>query len=120
MIVCSDEVRAGRPAPWMNLRAAELLGIDSMTSVVVVDDTLIGIQAGRNAGAWTAAVSHTGNELGLSQEEAVALNPKELEDRLKEISSRFLAAGAHLAIRSVAELPERLSDIQKAPRGSSG
>ena len=50
VIVCSDDVRSGRPAPWMNFRAAEHLGIYPMYSVVVVDDTLVGIAAGRNAG----------------------------------------------------------------------
>jgi phosphonoacetaldehyde hydrolase len=111
VIVCSNEVRAGRPAPWMNIRAAELLGIDSMSSVVVVDDTPVGIQAGRNAGAWTVAVSQTGNELGLSFDEVVALNPSDLDIRLNEISSGFVAVGAHLVIRSVTELPDRLPEL---------
>jgi phosphonoacetaldehyde hydrolase len=116
VIVCSNEVRAGRPAPWMNFRAAELLGIESMSSVVVVDDTPIGIQAGRNAGAWTVAVSQSGNELGLSFNEVAALSANDLDIRLKEISSRFFAIGAHLVIRSVAELPNRLTDLA-ATRG---
>jgi phosphonoacetaldehyde hydrolase len=111
VIVCADEVRAGRPAPWMNLRAAELLGIDTLNSVVVVDDTPVGIQAGRNAGAWTVAVSQTGNQLGLSLDEVAALDPNHLDIRLKEISRGFLAVGAHLVIRSVVELPDRLTEL---------
>ena len=111
VIVCSNEVRAGRPAPWMNIRAAELLGIDSMSCVVVVDDTPIGVQAGRNANAWTVAVSQTGNELGLSLNEVAALPSKDLDIRLEKISRGFLAAGAHLVIRSVAELPDRLPEL---------
>jgi hypothetical protein len=35
--------------------------------------------------------------------------------RLAEIERRFLADGAHLVIRSVAELPERLEEL--AARG---
>jgi phosphonoacetaldehyde hydrolase len=112
VIVCSNEVRAGRPAPWMNIRAAQLLGIDVMNSIVVVDDTPVGVQAGRNADAWTVAVSQTGNELGLSLDEVVALDRDDLDSRLNEISSGFLAAGAHLVIRSVTELPERLCEMQ--------
>jgi phosphonoacetaldehyde hydrolase len=115
VIVCSNDVRAGRPAPWMNLRAAEMLRIDSMSSVVVVDDTPVGIQAGRNAEAWTVAVSQTGNELGLSLNEVAALSPNDLEIRLNEISSGFLAVGAQLVVRSVAELPDRLTELAATP-----
>jgi phosphonoacetaldehyde hydrolase len=114
VIVCSNEVRAGRPAPLMNIRAAELLGIESMRSVAVVDDTPVGIEAGRNAGALAIAVSQTGNELGLSFNEVAALTPYHLDIRLNEISSGFLAVGAHLVIRSVAELPDRLPELVAA------
>jgi phosphonoacetaldehyde hydrolase len=105
VIVCSDDVSAGRPAPWMNIRAAEQLGVDSMSSVVVVDDTPLGIRAGRNAGAMVVGVSQTGNQLGLSAAEAAALPTEELERRLAEINSQFQAAGAVEIVRSVAELP---------------
>jgi phosphonoacetaldehyde hydrolase len=111
VIVCSDEVPAGRPAPWMNMRAAEQLGVYPMSTVVVVDDTPVGIQAGRNAGALTVAVSQTGNALGLSLAEVAALHSDELQARLSEIECRFLADGAHLVLRSVAELPERLEEL---------
>lgn len=111
VIVCSDDVPAGRPAPWMNLRAAELLGIEAMTSIVVVDDTPVGIRAGRNAGAWTVGVSQSGNELGLSFDEIAALPAAELDSRLNEICRRFQAVGAHLVVRSVSELPERLAEL---------
>jgi phosphonoacetaldehyde hydrolase len=114
VIVCADEVRAGRPAPWMNIRAAELMGVDSMNSVVVIDDTPVGVQAGRNAGAWTVAVSQSGNELGLSLQEVAALSSNDLAIRLNEISSKFLAVGAHLVIPSVAELPDRLTELPAA------
>jgi phosphonoacetaldehyde hydrolase len=111
VIVCSDEVSAGRPAPWMNLRAAELLAVYPMHSVIVVDDTPIGVQAGRNAGAVTVAVSQTGNALGLSSIEVAALAQNELAALLADIESRMLAAGAHWVIRSVAELPERWVEL---------
>ena len=55
----------------------------------------------RNAGAWTVAVSQTGNELGLSLHEVAAFRPDELDSRLDAISSRFLATGAHLDFRVV-------------------
>ena len=54
VVLCSDEVPAGRPMPWLNFRACEALGVYPPASVLVVDDTPIGIQAGRNAGMWVA------------------------------------------------------------------
>jgi orotate phosphoribosyltransferase-like protein len=38
--ICSDEVAAGRPAPWQNFRATEGLGIYPMHRVLIVDDLL--------------------------------------------------------------------------------
>jgi len=108
VIVCSDEVRAGRPAPWMNLEAAKRLGVESMGAVIVVDDTPVGIRAGRNAGAVAVGISQTGNELGLSPESLTVLPQTELNRRLNEAACRLYDAGAELVIRSVAELPEVL------------
>ncbi|MGE0758611.1 MAG: phosphonoacetaldehyde hydrolase [Pirellulaceae bacterium] len=109
--VCSDDVAAGRPAPWMNYRAAEWLGVYPMDTIVVVDDTPIGIVAGRHAGMWTIAVSRTGNSLGLSAAEVAALPDEELEGRLRRIEADFYRAGAHLVIGGVDELPDRLHEL---------
>jgi phosphonoacetaldehyde hydrolase len=112
-IVCSDEVAAGRPAPWMNFRAAELLGVYPMSSTVIVDDTLVGITAGLAAGAWTIGVSQTGNALGLSQSEVEFLPAPELNARLERIEAEFRSAGAHFVVRSVAELPTRWHEMER-------
>ncbi len=111
-IVCSDDVTAGRPAPWMNFRAAELLGVYPMSSVLVVDDTPIGIAAGLNAGATTVAITQTGNALGLSLAEVTALSAGELDSRLAAIEQDFRQAGAHHLLRSVADLPDLLSQLE--------
>jgi phosphonoacetaldehyde hydrolase len=103
-IVCSDDVSAGRPAPWMNFRAAELLDVYPMSAIVVVDDTAPGIAAGRNAGAFTIAVSQTGNSLGLSAAEVAILSTTELEARLAQVEADFKTDGADLVIRSVGDL----------------
>lgn len=109
VVICADEVPAGRPAPWMNFRAMELLDVYPPDTVMIVDDTLVGIQAGLNAGMRTVGISLTGNSLGLSQQEVQAMAAPELASRLQAIESSFLAAGAHHVIRSVAELPELLN-----------
>ncbi len=123
-IVCSDDVSAGRPAPWMNFAAAERLGVYPLSSTLVVDDTPLGIAAGLNAGAWTIAISQTGNALGLSETEVARLSAEELRSRLQAIEDEFRAAGAHFVLRSVADLPERWTEIERSvrssPAGSSG
>lgn len=107
-ILCADDTVQGRPAPWMNFRAAELLGVYPLSEVLVVDDTPVGIAAGRNAGCPTVAISQTGNALGLSQEEVEALPAAELQSRLAAIEADFRANGAQFVIRSVADLPQLL------------
>jgi len=109
--ICSDDVTAGRPAPWMNFLAAERLGVYPMSAVVTVDDTPIGIEAGLNAGTVTVAVSQTGNALGLSAAEVAALAEADLNARLEAIEEAFRRAGAHFVIRSVTQLPELLAEL---------
>ncbi|MBI3863260.1 MAG: phosphonoacetaldehyde hydrolase [Planctomycetia bacterium] len=116
VIVVPDEVAAGRPAPWLNFRAAELLGVYPMTQVLVVDDTTAGIEAGLHAGSPTVAVTQTGNALGLSENEVARLPAAELESRLTVIERQFRDLGAQHVIRSVAELPELIRRIQSVPQ----
>lgn len=106
--VCSDEVPAGRPAPWLNLKVAQQLQVFPLHQIAIVDDTAVGIEAGRNAGMLTIAVSQTGNMLGLSADEVADLPAAILQERLKEIETQFLSLGADYVIRSVAELPALL------------
>jgi phosphonoacetaldehyde hydrolase len=111
VIICADDVRGGRPAPWMIFRAAEQLGVYPMSSVLVVDDTPVGIEAGLNAGAWTVAVTRTGNSLGLSAEELARTDRVDLSARLAAANESFKQAGAHRVIESVANLLPVLEDL---------
>ncbi len=111
VVVCADEVTEGRPAPWMNLRNAELLNVYPLDEILVVDDTLVGIEAGRRAGMKTVGITMTGNELGLSLEAVQQLPPEELHSRLQTIERRFIEAGADFVLQSVAELPQLVRSI---------
>ena len=108
-----DDVPEGRPAPWLIFRAAEQLGVYPMSAVVVVDDTPVGIQAARNAGAWAVAVARTGNALGLSVDEAATLSAPDWAFRRRQIETDFLASGAHFVVDSFTELPEVISRIER-------
>lgn len=110
--VCADEVPAGRPAPWMIFRNMEQLGIFPPSAVVKVGDTLPDIQAGRNAGVWTVAVTETGSEFGLTQAELAALPADERQSRHDKVKQRFLDAGAHLVLKSVTELPGAIESAE--------
>jgi phosphonoacetaldehyde hydrolase len=111
VLVCSDDVPAGRPLPWLNFRVCEALGVYPPACALVVDDTPLGIQAARNAGMWAIGVTMTGNGLGLPQSEAEALSPIELNERLKEIDKQYLQAGAHFTLRSAADMLRALDQI---------
>lgn len=101
---CASSVAVGRPAPWMVYENAQQLGVYPMGRVVKVDDTLTGIEAGRNAGCWTVGVSRTGNLLGLSESELAGLSADDRRSRIDDATQRLLEAGAHAVVESVADL----------------
>jgi phosphonoacetaldehyde hydrolase len=105
VVVCSDEVPAGRPAPWGNFRAAERLGIFPPASIVVIDDTAPGVAAGRNAGMPTLGVTLTGNGLGLSSGKLASLAAEDRARRAAAVGVVLLDAGADGCLDSVADLP---------------
>jgi phosphonatase-like hydrolase len=49
-IVCGDDVREGRPAPYLIFHAMESAGVSSVHRVVTVGDTAVDLRAGYNAG----------------------------------------------------------------------
>ncbi|HWA99889.1 MAG TPA: phosphonoacetaldehyde hydrolase, partial [Pirellulales bacterium] len=89
-MLCASDLAEGRPAPWLNLENARRLGVYPLEAILVVDDTCVGIQAGRNAGMWTVGVVRTGNEVGLSRDALAAL-PRDQRDRLLIAASDRLA-----------------------------
>lgn len=48
--ICSDDVKAGRPAPYMIFHAMEAVRVDDVREVLNVGDTPLDIQAGSRAG----------------------------------------------------------------------
>ena len=60
---------------------------------------------------WAIGAVASGNELGLDTAELAALTPTERAELVAAGKARMLAAGAHYAIDSVADLPEVLREI---------
>ena len=52
----AEQVGVGRPNPKMILGAMERLNITDGSKVVKIGDTVVDVQEGKNAGAWTVAV----------------------------------------------------------------
>ena len=117
-MVCADDVAFGRPAPWLIFEAMRRLNVYPSAAVVTVDDTVVGVEAGRNAGTWSIGLALTGNELGLSEQEVAKLRADELTRLLAKARQRLEAAGAHAVIDSIAQLPALLDEIdQRMERG---
>ena len=49
-VICSDDVKEGRPFPYMLFHAMEAAKVTSVAEVVAVGDTPLDLQAGSNAG----------------------------------------------------------------------
>jgi phosphonoacetaldehyde hydrolase len=111
--VCPDEVGAGRPAPWMLMRNAQLLDVYPPSACVKIGDTISDIIEGRNAGMWTVGLTRTGNLIGLDAEEWANLPEPEQQARLRSAETRLLDAGAHFVARDLAACDGILHKIEQ-------
>lgn len=116
-VVAGDDLPAGgRPGPFMALANVLALDITDVRACVKVDDTVPGIEEGRNAGMWTVGLSLSGNEVGYSVEEFAQADSVEVDARVAQAEAKLQAAGAHYVVRSVADLPAVLEQIAAAMR----
>jgi phosphonatase-like hydrolase len=81
--ICSEDVKIGRPAPFMIFRAMEAAGVDDVREVLNVGDTRLDLQSGNRSGVRGVIGVLTGIQK---------------EDRLRPESPSYL-------IPSVADLP---------------
>jgi len=109
--VCAGETPAGRPSPLMVWKNLVELGCWPAAACVKVDDTEVGIAEGRAAGVWTVGVVRSGNIVGLSEADLAALPSAELDARLDAARAALTAAGAHVVIDTVADLPLALDRL---------
>jgi phosphonoacetaldehyde hydrolase len=109
--VCADEVPAGRPHPWMCLRAAMELGVYPMWTLAQVGDTVPDVLEGLNAGTWVIAVAETGNEVGLPRDELLRLPPAERRRRTEAARLRLGQAGAHYVVDGIGDVPVVLDEL---------
>ena len=56
-VICGDEVKLGRPAPYMIFHCMEATGVNNVRHVANVGDTVLDLQSGYNAGVtWNIGV----------------------------------------------------------------
>lgn len=110
-VVCSSDVPAGRPFPWMCYLNAIRLQVYPFAAMVKIGDTTSDIAEGRNAGMWTVGLTQSGNALGLPEELVNALNPDDLRRRLADIDARFRKAGAHYVVKGIWECLDVVDDV---------
>lgn len=111
LLVCAGDTAEGRPSPLMLWKNLVDLGAWPATACVKVDDAAVGIAEGRAAGVWTIGIAASGNSLGLSLEAFEALAPDERSERIAAARTVLEAAGAHLVIDTVADLPAALKQL---------
>ena len=110
-VICSSDVPAGRPYPWMCYRNAIELQVYPFEAMIKIGDTISDIEEGRNAGMWTVGLTQSGNELGLTEDEVNALAPDDRNRRLHAIAKRFREAGAHYAVKGIWDCLPVVDDI---------
>lgn len=109
--VTSDEMPAGRPAPYMIYQNAIALNVWPLKAIVKVGDTVSDIKEGVNAGVWSVGVIRGSSELGLTEKEVMALNEKDRQGCFSNVKEKFLKAGADFVIEDMSELPDLIEDI---------
>jgi len=116
-LVCSGETPKGRPTPLMIYKACAELGVWPLSRVLKVDDAEAGVAEGRAAGCYTIGLAASGNGMGMSREDLMALPHDAREQRLGAVAESMLMAGADLVIDSIADLLPVLSE-QVEPRAA--
>lgn len=111
LLVCAGDTAEGRPSPLMLWKNLVELGAWPATACVKVDDAAVGIAEGRAAGVWTIGIAASGNSVGLSLEDFAALAPEDRNTRIAAAREVLEAAGAHLVIDTVADLPAALKQL---------
>ena len=112
-VVTPDITGASRPTPFMLYECMRRMNVYPPSAVVKVGDTVVDIQEGKNAGAWSVGILTGSNLLGLTQAEYEAMTPEELERRKQKAAERYTDAGADLVIDSIRDLPAAVSEINR-------
>jgi phosphonoacetaldehyde hydrolase len=114
LVVCCDDVERSRPDPMGMANCLDAMHLQGHAhQVIKVDDTAPGLAEGLAAGCWTVGVTASGNALGWSLDQWQSATDTERATALQPGSQALLAAGAHVLIESVAQLPLAIERIEQ-------
>lgn len=111
-----EDVGVGRPSPAMCLEICRRFDVRP-AECIKIGDTASDIGEGRNAGMWTIGIARTGNMVGLSEADWLALPLTDRQTLLEAAKSSLLQAGAHAVAESVAECLPQVEAIATRAKG---
>lgn len=88
------------------------MNVYPLESCIKIGDTVADIEEGLNAGMWTIGLTLTGNEVGLSEEEADNMPEDQLDLLLLRASRKLMAAGAHYVLETLDGLDILIDEIE--------
>ena len=104
--------KPSRPDPSMIYKNMMNLNIVNSRQVLKIDDTVVGIEEGKNAGCWTLGVAKWSTNMKVkSIEEAISITDEEISDRLLESYDILTNSGADFVIDDLNELPNIINMI---------
>lgn len=112
LVVCAGETAEGRPSPLMSWKAMVDLGVWPSRACIKVDDAVVGIIEGREAGCWTIGVAASGNGVGVDYEAFCELEPEVRSAKVAASARQLLAAGADYVVASVADIEGLLPELE--------
>ncbi|EGF89792.1 phosphonoacetaldehyde hydrolase [Asticcacaulis biprosthecium C19] len=112
LVVCAGETLEGRPSPLMTWKALVELGVWPARTAIKVDDAVVGIHEGCEAGTWTLGVAASGNGVGLPLDAFLSLTPEQRQARTMPAAQALAEAGADYVVGSVADILGLLPEIE--------
>lgn len=111
--VCPEEVKSGRPFPYMLWKNLENLGISSINEVLKIGDTAVDMEEGKNAGCLSVGILKGSSMVGLSKEEEKQKSDEELAKIHETAKQKFFDAGADFVLNEIAELPDLIEFLNE-------
>ena len=109
---CLD--KPSRPYPHMINHIMNVLNVKDSQSVIKVDDTVVGIEEGLNAGCISIGVTRWSSVMNMtSYDEINSLTVEEIAQRIDEAENTLKSAGAHYVISSLDDLYPIIQKINR-------
>lgn len=94
----------GRPYPYMVFENMKKFAVHDVRRVIKVGDTVSDIEEGKNAGVYTVGVLEGSSQVGLTEEEYLALDDGQKLEACERAADVFREAGADAVIYRMEDL----------------